>query len=168
MVCQAPLLHWWFEAFHTNALIHVMDLCGPGRLPLLLLVSHALIDRFSGIERSISCAALLKGWQDLSLLGRAAVVVDPGLVWIFVVYWRKGICETHYDTLVLTSSKCCLKDSVLSRCTLRWGLLEFQALVVNDHVWFCQCWATDATPGGRLPRCPSLGWDRLPWPSVIQ
>ena len=52
-------------------------------------------------------------------------------------------------------------------CTLRWGFLEFQVLVVNDHVWFCQCWATDATLGGRLPRYPHLSSNRLPWPSVI-
>ena len=49
----------------------------------------------------------------------------------------RSCSETLDDILVLTSSKCCLKDSVLSRCTLRWGVLKFQALVVKKLVWFC-------------------------------
>ena len=72
-------------------------------------------------------AGLESGWKSCCRRPRACVDICS-------VLEAGHASETLDDTLVLTSSKCYLKDSVLSRCALRWGLLEFQELVVNNHV----------------------------------
>lgn len=145
-----------WQVFSFDSISHVLDVmvqtCGPCQLPFLLPGRRqpTICRQVLRGEPSISCAAPLQGWWELSLLGGTAFVVSCKiwqswqLVWRFVVAEepqvvpaKRWIIETLDVTLALTSSRCCLRDNVLSSRTL-WYLgasWNSRQLLLTDRCW---------------------------------